>query len=253
MTSFVAVKDSGERQTFSTGSVRDTRVGKGRFDLLSPIVMLRDAQHMENGAVKYGDRNWELGQPLSRFADSAMRHLSKALAGQTDEDHWSAARWNIACIVHIKEMIRRGSLPKELDDLPNYEPVPSCPEETVLQRAEKLCGKEVLHYARECGKELVARREEAARKATPRCVHCCRPDGIYFPIEGTDFVTYQSKVDAAWGVYTLNGLSYLTSVGGVLGLADRRLSDETYSSFASKEEAIAAANEYTQSLNKGKP
>lgn len=118
--SFDSVRDSGERQQFDTGSQRDTREGKGRYDLLSPIVLRRDAKHLENGAVKYGDRNWELGQPLSRFFDSAVRHLYEHLEGMHDEDHLAAARWNIACIIHTEEMVARGLLPEELCDLPSY-------------------------------------------------------------------------------------------------------------------------------------
>jgi hypothetical protein len=120
MKDYAAVKDSGKREDFETGSRRDTREGKGRFDLLSPIVMRRDARHMENGAVKDGDRNWEKGQPLSRFLDSAMRHLNTYMEGHRDEDHLAAARWNIACMIHTEEMIQRGRLPAELNDLPDF-------------------------------------------------------------------------------------------------------------------------------------
>lgn len=120
MTDFKDVKDSGQRQSFSTGSVRDIQVGKGRFDLFSPIANHRLARHYENGAVKYGDRNWELGQPLSRFIDSTLRHINKYLEGHRDEDHLSAAAWNVLAIIHIEEMIKRGLLPESLDDLPNY-------------------------------------------------------------------------------------------------------------------------------------
>lgn len=117
-----AVKDSGERRKFQTGSVRDRRDGKGRFDLVSPIVEARDAKHLENGAKKYGDRNWERGQPLSNYLDSAKRHISHWQEGYRDEDHLAAARWNLACIIHTEEMIKRGLLPAELSDLPTYLP-----------------------------------------------------------------------------------------------------------------------------------
>jgi len=119
-TDYTAVRDSGQRETFSTGSVRDTRRGKGRFDLITPLGLHRLARHYENGAAKYGDRNWEKGQPLSRFLDSAIRHLYAFLEGLRDEDHLAAAAWNVLCIMHIQEMIRRGLMPAELDDLPNY-------------------------------------------------------------------------------------------------------------------------------------
>jgi len=115
---FDKVKDSGKRQEFGTGSVRDTNIGKGRFDLMPPYALLRLAQHYENGAEKYGDRNWEKGQPLSRYVDSALRHMLKLLMGLEDEDHLSAAAWNILAVVETQMRIRLGLLPKELDDLP---------------------------------------------------------------------------------------------------------------------------------------
>lgn len=120
MAAYAAVKDSGQRESFDTGSVRDTRKGKGRYDLISPIGLRRLAQHYENGAAKYGDRNWEKGQSLSRYLDSAERHLESFKEGLRDEDHLSAVVWNIFCIIHTEEMIRRGKLPKSLDDLPSY-------------------------------------------------------------------------------------------------------------------------------------
>lgn len=117
---YLAVKDSGNHQSFTTGSVRDTREGKGRFDLISPIALSRIAKHLENGAKKYGDRNWELGQPMSRFFDSAVRHLYKYLEGHRDEDHLSAAVWNVQAMIHVEEMVRRGKLESGLNDMPDY-------------------------------------------------------------------------------------------------------------------------------------
>lgn len=112
-----SVKDSGERQDFGTGSVRDTRAGKGRYDLLPCYAIKRIAQHYENGAKKYGDRNWEKGQPLTRYLDSALRHLFQVLEGKTDEDHAAAAAWNILSFIQTKKWIDDGALPKVLDDL----------------------------------------------------------------------------------------------------------------------------------------
>lgn len=114
---YSSVKDSGVREKFSTGSRRDTREGKGRFDLISPIALHRLARHYEHGAKKYGDRNWEKGQPVSRFIDSAMRHLNNFLAGDRSEDHLAACAWNCFSAIHIGEMAKSGSLPAELNDL----------------------------------------------------------------------------------------------------------------------------------------
>lgn len=112
------IKDSGKRQEFTTGSRRDTRDGKGRFDLLPPRALARLARHFEGGAVKYGDRNWEKGQPLSRYFDSALRHLFKYIQGERDEDHLIAAGWNILCLAETEQRIAEDQLPKELNDLP---------------------------------------------------------------------------------------------------------------------------------------
>ena len=117
---FDKVQDSGARQEFNTGSVRDTQDGKPRFDLITPLALQRLATHYANGAKKYSARNWEKGQPLSRYIESAERHLFKLKMGFTDEDHESALTWNIMAYTHTKMMIQAGELPKELDDMPIY-------------------------------------------------------------------------------------------------------------------------------------
>lgn len=120
MGEFNEVKDSGERQEFSTGSKRDTNKGKGRFDLIPPYALKRLAQHFENGAEKYGDRNWEKGQPLARYLDSAIRHAYAFLGGSRDEDHLAAVAWNALAYIETERRIQQGILPEELD---NIEPV----------------------------------------------------------------------------------------------------------------------------------
>jgi len=150
------IKDSGERREFSSGSVRDTAIGKGRCDLLpwltltarayhdeilhsigiymdtgdiSNLVdvidvftpknfntyedMLLDlAKHFENGANKYAERNWEKGQPLHVYMDSAIRHYLQFRRGDKDENHGIAFVWNIVCAMWTHE-----NLP-EMIDLP---------------------------------------------------------------------------------------------------------------------------------------
>lgn len=95
MINYDEVKDSGKRQEFETGSRRDTRDGKGRFDLVPAVCMFRIAKHYQNGAKKYGDWNWTLGQPSSRYLDSAMRHLFNYANGDRDEDHLAAVVFNV--------------------------------------------------------------------------------------------------------------------------------------------------------------
>lgn len=117
MASFDSVVDSGERRYFQSGSIRDRADGKGRPALIPVLAMFRLAKHYENGAKKYGDFNWELGQPHSVYADSLYRHLLKYLGGARDEDHLAAIAWNAMAIMQQEEMIERGLLSKDLDDL----------------------------------------------------------------------------------------------------------------------------------------
>lgn len=114
------LKDSGLRETYSTGMQREPDTGRGRYDLISPIALKALAIHMERGAIKYNDRNWENGGKLSRHLNSAMRHLQQYLEGDRSEDHLSACSYNTFAITHVKEMINRGILPESLNDLPDY-------------------------------------------------------------------------------------------------------------------------------------
>jgi hypothetical protein len=114
------LKDSGVRESFDTGSQRDSRGGKGRYDLLPMYAIERLAKVYEAGAIKYDANNWRKGQPLSRYLDSALRHLCRFAEGYRDEDHAAQAMWNIAAIIETEEMVIRGILPEELADLPNY-------------------------------------------------------------------------------------------------------------------------------------
>jgi hypothetical protein len=119
MSTFNSVKDSGDRREFDTGSVRDVNVNKGAYHLLPCKAIKRLAQHFQNGAKKYKARNWELGQPLSVYMDSAMRHLFNHLDGMRDEDHLAACSWNVLCLIETQERINQGILPEELNDLDN--------------------------------------------------------------------------------------------------------------------------------------
>lgn len=114
------IVDSGHREEFSTGSVRDRQYGKGRHDLLMTHAIDELAKHTEDGCAKYGEDNWRLGQPLRQYLASSMRHLLKLLRGETDERHDRALLWNIAAFIETKAMIQDGILPDSLDDLKDY-------------------------------------------------------------------------------------------------------------------------------------
>lgn len=122
----MVIKDGGSRLEYATGALKEDpskTEGKGAYHLLSPSSIRRIAEVYRKGAKKYSSRNWEAGIPLSRFLDSAKRHLDQFHEGYEDEDHLAQATWNLLCLSHTLEMINRGLLPASLNDLPSY-PIP---------------------------------------------------------------------------------------------------------------------------------
>lgn len=114
---------SGKKRECFTGAKRQSDAGKGLPSLCSPIALRKLAQHMQGGVeAGYDPRNWEKGLTLSSILDSTIRHCWDELEGKTDEDHANCIQWNAHVYVHMKELIRRGLLPEELDDRQNYIP-----------------------------------------------------------------------------------------------------------------------------------
>lgn len=94
-----AIKDSGQREQFDSGMVRDTEGDKVDYLLLVDGPMLeRWARHLTSGAKKYTRRNWMLAagvDELERFRRSALRHMHQWLRGERDEDHAAAVIFNL--------------------------------------------------------------------------------------------------------------------------------------------------------------
>ena len=106
------IKDSGTRREFDTGAVRDMAEGKGDMASIPWESVLRLSRHYENGSKKYNRWNFRKGIPVSSFIDSACRHLAKYQCGEDDEDHLSAAAFNI-----LGAMLMENTMP-EMQDLP---------------------------------------------------------------------------------------------------------------------------------------
>lgn len=96
-------KDSGERQSFESGMVRDTQDGKPRYDLIPVGPLKRLAGLYARGAEKYDADNWQKGQPYSRAYASLFRHLIQWRAGENDEDHLAAVAWNAFALMWYEE------------------------------------------------------------------------------------------------------------------------------------------------------
>lgn len=76
------------------------------------VMMLELSKRCEEGALKYGEYNWQKGMPAHVYIDSGIRHLLKYIAGQDDEEHDRAFVWNILSLLWTIEN------KPELNDLP---------------------------------------------------------------------------------------------------------------------------------------
>lgn len=122
-------RDSGDRDEYAGGMLRDTNEGKPRFDLLWPALLpfkeqllTRAAALMARGAQKYGNRNWEQAQDeaaLERYRDSAFRHFMQWMSSERElvqdetgewtdatEDHAAAVIFNLMGAEYVKWRIQ---------------------------------------------------------------------------------------------------------------------------------------------------
>lgn len=118
-------------EVFETGAQRGSQVNKGRYDLISTHATRALARVLEDGAEKYGDRNWEKGIPIMRHLSSCKRHIDQYIERLTSEEnergetvpvhHLHNAFANLMMAIHTEAMIYSGLLPYELDDRPIYD------------------------------------------------------------------------------------------------------------------------------------
>ena len=112
----MTLKDSGTRQTYDSGMVREPESGKPRFDLCVPLnlpfdeqMLTRFAMQMAKGADKYDPRNWEQAHTqdeLDRYRSSAFRHFMQWFNGEDDEDHAAAVYFNLMAAETVKYRIK---------------------------------------------------------------------------------------------------------------------------------------------------
>lgn len=105
----LAIKDSGKRQQFASGMVRDVTDGKVDYGLaLDGPMFDRYARHLTEGAKKYAKRNWMLAddqEALDRFRESALRHFMQWYRGDVDEDHAAAVYFNVNGAEYVRERL----------------------------------------------------------------------------------------------------------------------------------------------------
>ncbi len=61
---------------------------------------------------------------FSRVLASLERHLMRYKQRDTREDNLAAVATNSLFLLHYEEVIKRGFLPPELNDLPDYSKIP---------------------------------------------------------------------------------------------------------------------------------
>ena len=121
------IKESGKREHFESGMVRDAGGDKVRYNrCLEGPMFQRWAEHLHKGVKKYPDispgvANWTLAngeEELQRFKESALSHMIDWLLGKVDEDHAAGVFFNINGAEYVKEVIRGKDKRDEKTDTP---------------------------------------------------------------------------------------------------------------------------------------
>jgi len=95
---------AGSKVMYATGSHRSSDCEDYRYDLISPIGLKAVARTCAEGADKYGDYNWEKGQPVPDILNHAIKHIYEFLGGDRSEDHLAHAAWNLLAAIHTLEV-----------------------------------------------------------------------------------------------------------------------------------------------------
>ena len=86
-------------QTFESGAMKSDDKGKGRYDLIDPVLLRRLAIRLQDALEFYEENNWKKGIPDKNLYSSCLRHLIQFHNGEVDEDHLAAAVFNIMVLM----------------------------------------------------------------------------------------------------------------------------------------------------------
>ena len=140
------VKDSGAREEFASGMVRDTQAGKLEYDRLfdGPMADRWAALLTKAATEKYldspdGTPNWMLADSpaeLKRARKSVVRHLRQWLRDDVDEDHAAAVMFNLNLAEYVKARLKeKETAAPERKQQDVVLPKPTCrPERCSCQR-----------------------------------------------------------------------------------------------------------------------
>lgn len=87
--------DSGKRQEFETGAVRDTTTGKGRFDLIATEGLKRTAKYIEKHIDKYSNKSKE------DYINEAFYCYVEYISGNNTDDFIAGVSANILNYIQL--------------------------------------------------------------------------------------------------------------------------------------------------------
>jgi Domain of unknown function (DUF5664) len=88
-------------QRYESGAVRSHL--PERYDLVPALGIRAVAQTMAEGAVKYGEQNWQKGMPIGDTLNHVLAHVYKYLSGDRTESHLSHAAAGLLMAIHLEE------------------------------------------------------------------------------------------------------------------------------------------------------
>ena len=83
-------------------------------------IMQEYAKTLHEGAIKYGERNWEKGLPKENLINHAIHHLIAFVCGDKTENHLGHLIWNVLTLIHFEEL-RKLNLKAETNEQTNNE------------------------------------------------------------------------------------------------------------------------------------